>query len=94
MYQFPRKHKKIIMHVAEFLELQKQIYLDMFTHSKAIFDDEEEEDDIEMDSTKKKPMETTNVVNKGEGKKVKQIGGGGYRNGQYKKEANGNYKCG
>jgi hypothetical protein len=39
--------------VDEFLELEKPIYLDMFTNKKAIFDDEEEEEDTEMDSTKK-----------------------------------------
>ena len=41
------------MDVDEFLELEKPIYLDMFTNKKAIFDDEEEEEDTEMDSTKK-----------------------------------------
>jgi hypothetical protein len=38
----------------EFLELEKQIYLDMVPHNKVIFDWEEEEDDTEMDSAMKK----------------------------------------
>jgi hypothetical protein len=50
--------------VDEFLELEKQRYLDIFPHNKAIFDEEEEEVDTEMDSTKKRPMETTNAVKK------------------------------
>ncbi len=39
---------KETLDVDEFLELEKQTYLDMFPHNKAIFDDEEEEDDTEM----------------------------------------------
>jgi hypothetical protein len=49
--------------VDEFLELEKQIYLDMFPYNKAIFDGEEEEDDTEMDSAMKK----------GEGGKKRQL---------------------
>jgi hypothetical protein len=50
--------------VDEFLELEKQIYLDMFPDNKAIIDEEEEEEEnTEMDST-----ETTNAVKNGEGK--------------------------
>jgi hypothetical protein len=49
--------------VDEFIELEKQIHLDMFPHNKAIFDGEEEEDDTEMDSAMKK----------GEGGKKRQL---------------------
>ncbi len=58
--------------VDEILELEKQIYLDVFPHKKALFDDDEDEVDTEIVSTKKKPMETTNVVKKG-GRKKKRI---------------------
>jgi hypothetical protein len=62
------------LEVDEFLELEKQIYLDMFPHNKDIFDDWEE-DDTEVDITPK-PKENKNVVKKGYGKKEKEIGGG------------------
>ncbi len=51
--------------VDEFLELEKQIYLDMFPHNNTIFDEEEEED-TEEDSTLK-PNENKNAIKKGDG---------------------------
>jgi hypothetical protein len=54
MKRFKTNDWKEDLDVDEFLELEKQIYLDMFPHNKAIFDDEEEEDDTEMDSAMKK----------------------------------------
>ena len=53
--------------VDEFLELEKQIYLDMFPHNKAIFDDEEE-DNTEVDNTLK-PKGNEDAIKKGDGKK-------------------------
>jgi hypothetical protein len=53
--------------VDEFLELEKQIYLDMFPHNNTIFDDDEKEDTQE-DSTLK-PNENKNAVKKGDGKR-------------------------
>jgi hypothetical protein len=41
------------MDVDEFLELEKQIYLDMFLHNRATFDDDDDEDDTKTVSTKK-----------------------------------------
>jgi hypothetical protein len=57
--------------VDEFLELEKQIYLDMFPHNKDIFDDQEE-DDTEVDITPK-PKENKNVFKKGYGKKKRRL---------------------
>jgi hypothetical protein len=39
--------------VDEFLELEKHVYLDMFPHNKAIFDEEEEANDTEMESIRR-----------------------------------------
>jgi hypothetical protein len=63
MKHFEANGWKEKLNVNEFLELEKQIYLDMFPHNKAIFDGEEEEDDTEMDSAMKK----------GEGGKKRQL---------------------
>ena len=52
--------------VDEFLELEKQIYLDMFPHNNNIFDEEEEEDTEEEDSMLK-PNENKNAIKKGDG---------------------------
>jgi hypothetical protein len=54
MKRFKPNDWKENVDVDEFLELEKQIYLDMFPHNRAIFDGEEEEDDTEMDCAMKK----------------------------------------
>ncbi len=54
MKQFKTNDWKENVDVDKFLELEKQIHLDMFPHNKAIFDGEVEEDDTEMDCAMKK----------------------------------------
>ena len=57
--------------VDEFLELEKQIYLDIVPHNNTIFDDEGEED-TEEDSTPK-PKKNKNAVKKGDEKKKRRL---------------------
>ncbi len=57
--------------IDEFLELEKQIYFDMFPHNNTIFDDEEE-DDTEQDFTLK-PKENKNAVKKGDGNEKRRL---------------------
>ena len=57
--------------VDEFLELEKQIYLEIFPHNNTIFDDDEEED-TEEDSTLR-PKENKNAIKKGDGKKKRRL---------------------
>jgi hypothetical protein len=58
--------------VDKFLELEKQIYLDMFPHNYTIFFDDDEEEDTEEDSTLK-PKENKNAMKKGDGKKKRRL---------------------